>query len=48
MLRENTYGNESRDLLSVLDKLDTDTFPDGGVRLLGLDADLLENDALRV
>jgi hypothetical protein len=39
---------ESCDFLSVLDQLHTDTLPDGRVRLLGLDADLLENDSLGV
>jgi hypothetical protein len=35
-------------LLSVLDELDTDTLADSGVRLLGLDTDLLEDDTLGV
>ena len=39
---------ESGDLLSVLDKLDTDTLPDSGVGLLGLNTDLLEHDSLGV
>ena len=30
-------GDESGDLLSVLDELSTHTFTNGGVRLLGLD-----------
>lgn len=30
-------GHESRDLLTVLDELDSDAFSDGRVRLLGLD-----------
>lgn len=39
---------ESSDLLSVLDELDTDTLSDSGVGLLGLNTDLLEDDALGV
>lgn len=32
------------DLAPVLDELDTDTFPDRGVRLLGLNSNLLEDN----
>ena len=43
-----TYGHKGGDLFAVLDELDTNAFSDGGVWLLGLDSDLLENDALCV
>ena len=43
-----THGDEGGDLLSVLDKLHTDALADGRVGLLGLDADLLEHNALSV
>lgn len=39
---------ESSHFLAVLDELDTHTLANGGVGLLGLDADLFEDDALGV
>jgi len=39
---------ESSNLLSVLDELNSHTLSDGGIRLLGLDTDFLENDSLGV
>ena len=45
-LTTTTYGHEGSDLFSVLDELDTNAFSDGRVWLLGIDSDLLENDAL--
>jgi hypothetical protein len=41
-------GHEGRDLLTVLDELNTHALTHSGVRLLGLDTNLLENDPLSV
>jgi len=40
--------DEGTDLLAVLDQLNTAALTNGGVRLLGLDTDLLNDDALGV
>ena len=43
-----THGHEGGDLLAVFNELYTDTFSVGRVGLLGLNADLFEDDALCV
>ena len=43
-----TYGHECGDFLAILDQLYTNALPNGRVWLLGLDPNLLENDALSV
>ena len=39
-------GDEGDDLLAVLDQLDADALTDSGVRLLGLDSNLVQDDSL--
>ena len=43
-----TYRDEGRHLLTILDELNANTFPNSGVGLLCLNANLLEDDALCV
>jgi len=46
VVKATVAGNEASDLLSVLNELHSDTLTDSGVRLLGLKANLLNNNAL--
>ena len=41
-------GDESSDLLSVLDELNSDALSNGGVWLFGFDTDFVEDDSFRV
>lgn len=46
--KRDTHRHEGGDFLAVLDELYTHALADGRVGLLRLDADLLEDDTLRV
>ena len=48
VVKATVVGDEADDLLTVLDELDTDALTNGGVRLLGLNTNLLEDDSLGV
>jgi len=45
---EVTYRHECSDLFPVFDQLYTDTFPDGGVGLLGFNTDFFKHNTLSV
>jgi hypothetical protein len=47
-LEVSSRHTESGDLFSVLDELHTHAFPDGGVWLFGLNANLFQHDAFGV
>merc|ERR1711872_169414 len=48
VVQTTVLGYESRDFLSIFNKLHPHAFPDGRVGLLSLDADFLQNDAFDV
>merc|ERR1719309_1792268 len=45
-VKTTVIGDKSSDFLSVLDKLDSHTLPNGRVRLLSLNTNFLKNDSL--